>query len=78
MPMLIKLFDTNIVAKSSCGLLSSLVAAAEALSFLSLKSRISFGLNEKKATSEPEIKAEQTSKIKVVAKANADENDSEK
>ena len=52
MPTLIKLFTTKIVANNLLGYFNSLNI------FLSFISSISFGVNEKKATSEAEIKAE--------------------
>ena len=51
-PTLIKLFTTKIVANNLMGYFNNLNI------FLSFISSISFGVNEKKATSEAEIKAE--------------------
>lgn len=59
---LIKLFAINIIANSSLGFSSKLSTVFEDLFFLFSIQSISTGLNEKKATSAPDTKAERTSK----------------
>ena len=67
--MFTKLLVINIVARSLCGLLSKAKIRSEALVLETSRSFFSFGPKEKKATSEPEINAEQAIKNTVAAKA---------
>jgi hypothetical protein len=59
--MFIKLFDTNMVASNLRGASSNLSVVFATFELLLFKLSISFGVREKNATSEPEIKAEKNS-----------------
>ena len=61
MPTFTKLFTISIVLSNSSGLPRSFRAVEELRERLFVSSSIFAGPSEKKATSEPEIKAEQTS-----------------
>ena len=57
-PTLIKLLDINIVANNFFGWRSKLLICSHAFDLLSFISSFSNGVNEKKATSDPDIKPE--------------------
>ena len=60
---LIKLLEIRIVANSFFGDCSNKLIVCEDFDSSLLSVSLSFGVNEKKATSEPEINAENTNKI---------------
>lgn len=66
--MFTALFAIKIVANKYFGLLSTVVISVEFLSSASFIFSKSDGVNENKATSEPDIKAEQTNKITIIIK----------
>jgi hypothetical protein len=66
------LFETNIVANRSLGRLSNFEAMFDLVELLSFICIRSCGLNEKYATSAPEINAEKMSRAIVIIKANAE------
>ena len=68
-PMLTKLLVIKMVASSLCGRFSKAKIRSEALVFETSRSFFSFGPKEKKATSEPDINAEQAIKKTVAAMA---------
>lgn len=73
MPIFTKLLDTKIVANNSWGLSISFDAILSVLELLSFSFKISAGLSAKKATSDPDINAEQTNNTKVSVKPIAEE-----
>lgn len=67
MPTLTKLFEIRIVLNSLSGVLISFNTAVDLLDLLLDRSSIFAGLSEKKATSEPEIRAEKINNIRSTA-----------
>ena len=68
MAILTKLFAMRIVASNRLGFANNLDKTSDELTLLFSISSLSAGLNEKKATSEPEISAEQNNRISMITK----------